>query len=207
MPGWSLYWADRGNSQAPARASFWQYWVFDDASWNWWSFDFDRDVAQADDRLAARINAMRPDLAGFRRAGGKLLQYHGLRDPVVPATDSVSYFSRVRGAIGEDVTDFYRLFLLPGVNHCSGGPGAYPFGLQSALEDWVESGIGPDRITATRYVNGGSDGEVDYTRPICPYPQVATYDGHGERAAAQSFVCRLPEKSTAIQDIGSDYLR
>jgi feruloyl esterase len=74
LPGWSLYWADPRNPNQPARVNFWRIWAFGDPGWNWWSFDFDRDMARVDDRLAPVVNAMDPDLERFRARGGRLLQ-------------------------------------------------------------------------------------------------------------------------------------
>ena len=84
MPGWSLYWADPSHEDRPARLNFWKIWAFQNPDWDWRSFDFDAGMKTVDDRLATDINAMDPDLSAFRAAGGKLIQFHGLADPVVP---------------------------------------------------------------------------------------------------------------------------
>jgi feruloyl esterase len=207
-PGWSLYWADPRQPGAPARASFWRDWALEGSSWDWWTFDFDRDVAAADERLAPVINAMNPDLDAFRARGGKLIHYHGLADPVVPATDSIAYHERVvaRAGDAEDVADFYRLFLAPGVAHCGGGPGPNVLEPRAALEAWVERGQAPDRIVATRLAGGGRSGEVAYSRPLCPYPKHARYDGVGDPTKAESFDC-VDVKRPMLSEIGASYLR
>ena len=83
---------------------------------------------------------------------------------------------------------FYRLFMAPGMAHCGGGAGPNTFDMQTALEQWVERGVTPERIVATRGVNG----VIDRLRPLCPYPQVAVYKGQGDTNDAASFECRVP---------------
>ncbi|HEX2456726.1 MAG TPA: tannase/feruloyl esterase family alpha/beta hydrolase, partial [Vicinamibacterales bacterium] len=85
---------------------------------------------------------------------------------------------------------FYRLFMAPGMAHCAGGPGPNTFDMQAALEQWIERGIAPDQIIATRSING----IVDRLRPLCPYPKVATYSGSGDTNDAASFTCRDPSR-------------
>jgi feruloyl esterase len=186
--------------------TFWQYWVFDDPEWNWWNFDFDADMSVVDERLAPVINAMDADLSGFRRAGGKLLHYHGLNDPVVPATDSISYFERADAQAG-GVGDFYRLFLAPGLEHCHGGPGPDEFDLLTALEDWVEQGEAPERIIAAGHRSGSAPGAAEFTRPLCPYPKYAEYRGTGDSDRAENFVCTAVKKRPPVPEIGPTYLR
>ena len=87
-----------------------------------------------------------------------------------------------------DVQTFYRLFMAPGMAHCGGGAGPNTFDMQAALEQWVERGVAPERIVATRGVNG----VIDRLRPLCPYPQVAVYKGEGDTNDAANFECRAP---------------
>jgi len=215
--GWNLYWG----TTEPTRANFWRYWVFNDPNWNWWTFDWDKDMKFTDDKLAPIINAMNPDLSPFERRGGKLLQYHGSADPVVAPADSIDYFERVlarhagrtaggeqedehvRGSIpAAEVADFYRLFFVPGMGHCSGGPGATNFDVQTPLEQWVEHGVAPDRIIASHSTNGA----VDFTRPLCPYPQVARFKGTGDLTSASSFAC-VPDEADPVQMPAREFLR
>jgi len=205
-PGWSLYWADPSRPSTPARASFWRHWVFEGADWDWWTFDFDRDVKTADERLAPFINAMSPDLDAFRARGSKLIHYHGLDDPVVPATDSIAYHERVVAHAGDDVADFYRLFLAPGVAHCGGGPGPNVLELRDALEDWVERDRAPERIVAKRLGGDGRSGPLEYARPLCPFPKRARYHGVGDPSRAESFECVDAERPR-LPEIGAPYLR
>jgi feruloyl esterase len=90
--------------------------------------------------------------------------------------------------MGADQNDWLRLFLVPGMAHCGGGQGPNQFSALAALERWRESGIAPDRILAARVTNG----RIDMTRPLCPYPQVAVYDGSGSTNDAGNFTCKAP---------------
>lgn len=204
-PGWSNYWSDFASTERPARVSFWQIWAFDDENWSWWDVDLGPDMTRADDRLAERVNAMDPDLRPFRDAGGKMIHYHGLADPVVPAADSISYWRRVQQATGGS-EDFHRLFLVPGMEHCGGGSGPNRLFLQSQLEAWVEQGVAPERIEAAHYEAGDAAGSVLFTRPLCPYPQQAFYDGTGPENDAASFECRAADEPQ-FEDLGHAWLR
>jgi feruloyl esterase len=193
---WSLYWADPAHPDRPARLNFWRIWAFQDPNWDWRTFDFDTGMTTVDDRLASTINAMSSDLSSFHAAGGKLIQYHGLADPVVPPRESIDYYERVQAA--EDrakppridaSADFYRLFLPPGLYHCQGGPGPNVVDVQGALEKWVEQDVAPETIAATKYRDDKPAEGVAMSRPLCAYPKRAHYNGSGDPAEASSFSC------------------
>ncbi len=133
-----------------------------------------------------------PDLSSFRDAGGKLLMWHGWEDELIPPQGSIDYYERVVDAMSDvgDVADFARLFMVPGLLHCEGGPGATQFDSFGALVDWVERGEAPARIEASRIENG----RVVRTRALCPYPQVARYRGKGSTDDAANFACEAPAK-------------
>jgi feruloyl esterase len=181
--GWSGYFVGKPE---PARTDFWRYWVFGDPAWDPRAFDFDRDVAYADKKLAA-IVAVDPDLSAFKKRGGKLVMYHGWADPVAPTGDSLRYYESVAHAMGgfDATASFYRFFLAPGMAHCGGGPGPNTFDALGTLDRWVTQGAAPDRIVASH----STDGKVDRTRPLCPYPQLARWKGTGNTDDAASFVC------------------
>jgi feruloyl esterase len=196
LPGWSLYWADPAHPDRPARLNFWRIWAFQEPDWDWRSFDFDAGMTTVDDRLAATINAVSPDLSAFRAAGGKLIHYHGLADPVVPPRESIDYYERVQAT--EDAgrppradasADFYRLFLAPGLYHCQGGPGPNVLDGQGALERWVEQGVAPETIAAVKYRDDKPAQGVVMSRALCPYPKRAHYLGAGNPSEASSFSC------------------
>jgi feruloyl esterase len=150
------------------------------------TFDLDSELARAMQK-AGFIEATDPNLAKFKARGGKLILYHGWADPGPAPANTISYASEVSKALGgAPQNDWLRLFLLPGVGHCGGGPGADQADFVAALERWRESNVAPDRIEAA-HVNGG---RVSMTRPLCPYPQVAQFKGAGSSNDASNFVCK-----------------
>jgi feruloyl esterase len=143
--------------------------------------------------LASVLNSIDPDLGRFRARGGKLIQYHGFSDPEVPPTTSINYFESVvdfPGGSLEQTQESYRLFMVPGMNHCQGGPGANVFDMLTPLVHWVEQDTAPDRVLATHYVNNMPDQGVAFTRPLCSYPRQAVYKGSGNSNDAANFVCK-----------------
>jgi feruloyl esterase len=166
--------------------------VFKDPSWSWRSFDFGADVEKARTMTADVVDATHPDLSAFRDRGGKLILYHGWNDQAIPPEGSIDYYESVEGALtgsssgaAQDTAEFFRLFMVPGMRHCRGGPGTSDFDAQKAIEAWVERGVAPDRIEARHL----EDGTVTRTRPLCPYPQTARYDGTGDTNDTANFVC------------------
>lgn len=182
-PGWSGYFV--GHTE-PARADFWRYWVFGDPGWDPRSFDFDRDTAWADSAMKA-INSNSPDLTAFQARNGKLVMYSGWADPVVPPGDVVRYYEAAQQYMGgsSKTQTFFRLFMAPGMGHCGGGAGPATFDAVGALDAWVTKGAAPDRIIAAH----SSNGVTDRTRPLCPFPQVARWNGTGSSDDASQFRC------------------
>jgi feruloyl esterase len=135
------------------------------------------------------IGTDNPDLSGFKKAGGKLLVWHGLVDQLIFPQGTTSYYERVKDALGgrHRTESFARLFLAPGVAHCAGGPGPQPDNPLDALVKWVEHGKAPQTLNA---VVRNSSGVVTQSRPLCLYPRVAAYKGKGDPMSAASFVCR-----------------
>ena len=154
--------------------------VFEDPAWDIRSFDFDRDPGVADRKLTATINATDPDLSRFRSRGGKLILYHGWSDAAIAPQNTVDYYNAVRQKMGARAADeFVRLFMVPGMLHCSGGAGPSSFGqggahpgdaqhdIHVALERWVEQGSAPQRLIASKEQDGQTR-----TRTLCPYPEI-----------------------------------
>lgn len=135
------------------------------------------------DLIAARST----DLSAFRRRGGKLIIPHGVSDPIFSVNDTRRWWEAVNKANGGRAAEFARVFAVPGMTHCGGGPATDRYDCLVAVVDWVERGIVPDRIVATAGPTAPWPGR---TRPLCPYPQVARYAGAGSIEEAQSFVCR-----------------
>ena len=189
--GWNRLGPD-SNGQPPFAPIF--AWVFG-RDWNWHSFDFDRSVSSVDQKLSTDLNATSLNLDAFRKRGGKLLIYHGWSDWLVVPDESIRYRNRVASHYsGQNLDDFYRLFMVPGMNHCGGGVGPDHFNALSAVVDWVEKGHSPDRIIASQFPESGDSGPPLRTRPLCPYPQVAHYGGHGSIDDAANFSCVAPDK-------------
>ena len=165
-----------------------KYIVFQDPNWDYKTFDFDKDEARTEQADHGVMNAMNPDLRPFAQRGGKLVQYHGWADPQIAPASSVTYYKNVMEEMGgaAPVQNFYRLFMVPGMAHCGGGDGTSTFDMLGAVEQWVEKGKAPEQIPASRMRNG----QVDRTRPLCPYPQVAQYKGSGSTDEAANFVCK-----------------
>ncbi|HWF09885.1 MAG TPA: tannase/feruloyl esterase family alpha/beta hydrolase [Bryobacteraceae bacterium] len=201
--GWASY--ITGNAPGAGRhtalgAPFFRFFVFDDPNWDYKTFrftaadGFDNDVDYTDAKLGALFNAVNPDLSGFTARGGKLIQYHGWSDPDITPLNSINYYESVVTAQGGDVhglqntVAFYRLFMVPGMWHCQGGPGATNFDMLESLDEWTTKGLAPERVIASHQSNGA----VDRTRPLCPYPREAQWTGSGSTDDAANFVCALP---------------
>jgi feruloyl esterase len=157
------------------------------------------DTRVGNSTFAGVLNANNPDLSAFNANGGKLIMYAGYEDPLIPSASSIDYFNAVRFGDPDntsykgdpDLAQYMRLYLAPGVWHCNGGPGANAFGNLSenlppapgainddvlgALRAWRENGLAPAKIIATKYVNDNAADGIAFQRPLCPYPQNATY--------------------------------
>ncbi len=160
---------------------------YQNADWDWRTFDLDRDVAMADEK-AGFIDAHTYDLSPFKAHGGKLLLYHGWADQAIPPGNTINFYNGVLSKMGSKQDDWMKLYMVPGMMHCAGGDGPDQFNKMAVVERWRESGVAPKEIVAS-HVSGGS---VDRTRPLCPYPQVAVYKGIGSTNDASSFACKLP---------------
>ena len=190
------------------------YWVFGPSfgypasAVNFANFDFHHAVDTVDDQLAAVLNANSTDLGAFRGHGGKLIMYHGWADPLIPSPSSINYFNALVGndshgfqqaSFGgndsralQQTQSYARLYIVPGMYHCSGGPGPNTFDALTPLVTWVEGGVAPDTIVATKFVND-TPPAVQMTRPLCVFPKVAKYTGSGSTSIAANFTCVADE--------------
>ncbi len=157
---------------------------FQNPDYDWNDFDLDRDMPRIE-TAAGFIDATNPDLRGFKAHGGKLLMYHGWIDSGISAENSIHYYNSVLDEMGADQGDWIRLFMVPGMGHCSGGPGPYQFDTLTALEQWREKGMAPSQIM-------GMNPQSGLKRPLCPYPEYAQYDGSGDRNNAENWSCKAP---------------
>ena len=182
---------------------FFKNMVYSNPDWQFRTFDPGRDVKAADERMARHLNSTNPDLSAFQKRGGRLILYHGWADAAISPVNSINYHDSVISKMGaNNAGAFVRLYMAPGMEHCGGGAGPNAFGqggtpdgdrfhsIDAALEAWVEQGTAPDRIIATKYkTNADPKSGVVRTRPLCPWPQVAKYNGSGSTDDAANFVC------------------
>ncbi len=189
-PGSEMGWATlTGPKPMDLAVDIYKYLVFQDPKWDYLTFSPEADITRADKTIGAMMNSVDPNLRPLFAHGGKLIQYHGWADPGISPGSSVNYYNSVVEAFGGEskVSGAYRLFMVPGMGHCGGGDGTSTFDMVSALDNWVANGKAPDQIPASRVVNGS----VVRTRPLCPYPQVATYKGSGSTDDASNFTCKV----------------
>jgi hypothetical protein len=192
--------ASRGTPLAPVAFGFsndWlRYFITQDPQFDWTTISpaayqafWDRSYEQ----YGIVIGTDNPDLSAFRDRGGKTIIWHGLADQLITSEGTIDYYKRVQQRMGgaKLTSDFARLYLAPGVAHCSGGPGPQPTGVLDALVSWVEEGRAPDTLTFTRRDQTGS---VTRSRPLCQWPLVAKYTGSGSTDDAKNFVCGTPQR-------------
>lgn len=189
--GWIVASSVQKNIHAMLGFPFFEYFVFADPNWDFRTFKYEK-APEIDRRFASILNAVDADLLPFFSRGGKVIHYHGFSDPDVPPGVSILYYEKVAHTFRNrhvDLASFYRLFMVPGMGHCGGGPGANSFDMMLPLENWVERGVAPERIIATKYLNDDPKSNPVRTHPLCPYPKFARYSGHGSTDDARNFVC------------------
>lgn len=177
--------------------------VYEKADWDYRLANIEQSLEAAEAKTAHKLDATDPNLTKFKARGGKLILYHGWNDPAISALSAIQYYDRVVSSLGRSEAEaFTRLYMVPGMQHCGGGPGPNSFGqfgsapanepqrdVFMALEQWVEKGTAPSAIVATKYVNDDPAKAVQATRPLCPHPQAAKYKGQGDPSDAASFAC------------------
>ncbi len=210
-PGVELGWNDALTGDGPGKngtyqpvTDFFRNMVFGDSHWDAHSYNVEQAALLADRKWSSVLNATDPDISKFIGRGGKLILYHGWNDPLVPPMSSIDYYTRMMATAGKVKADSaVRLFMAPGMDHCGGGSGPNEFGefepgngdprasIGAALQHWVEQGVAPEYIVATKHKEEGDppDTVAVRTRPLCAYPSVAVYRGKGSTDQAESFTC------------------
>jgi feruloyl esterase len=173
----------RGTNQSPGGTFDIVRIAYNDPNLDWQKFDLDRDMRFIDEQIGY-VDAVNPDLSKFKASGGKLLLSHGWSDTGITPETTIWYYDSVLKKMGNNQSNWMRLFMAPGMGHCGGGPGVNTFDSIGTLERWVEKGIAPDQIMGT--------GARGLTRPLCPYPQYADYKGTGDLKDAANWVCKAP---------------
>jgi len=175
------------NAQHPFGTNIMKYFVYHDPDWTYKNYNYD--TLREDATLASNtLNATNPDLSAFRKQGGKLLMFTGWSDAAISALGTIGYYDEVVAHDKTAVNDM-RLFMMPGVDHCLGGPGPSYTNFLTEIDNWVESGEAPDQTAAywldEKFQPTGS-------RLLCAYPKVARYDGKGDTRDVSSFSCVSP---------------
>jgi feruloyl esterase len=187
-PGSELSWGGPAGGAEPLAvgADLFKFVVFKDPKWDFHKFDLGRDYDAVHKIDTLDLSPTSPDLKAFVTRGGKLLIYQGWADQNVAPQSTVDYYNNVVKTIGQkQVDESVRLFFAPGMAHCGGGDGPNVFDALTSLEQWREQGKTPASILATHSTNG----KIDRSRPLCPFPQVALYKGSGSIDDAANFVC------------------
>ena len=203
-PGSELRWDQLAGSRPfEGAVNLYRSVVYADPAWDFLTLDIDRDLAQAKaaNDKAGHIVAMNTDLSAFKKQGGKLLQYAGWSDQLIPPESGVSYYEKVVDRFGtKKAEDFYRMFMVPGMAHCAGGDGGVTddFDSVTVLEEWVEKHSAPSIIIAS-HIERSSDNppgssRTTRTRPLCAYPKIARWKETGSIDEAQNFECVAPAK-------------
>jgi len=158
-----------------------KYLIFQDPEWDYSTYDFS-DFFEETRYASAYLDATSTDYSEFKKRKGKMIIYHGWNDPALSAYATIEHYEALREK-DSAISDYVRLFLLPGVLHCSSGPGPDKADWIGLLRDWVENGNAPDRVIMSKVRNG----QVEMTRPVFPYPRKAVYDGKGDPYIEGSF--------------------
>jgi feruloyl esterase len=185
-PGSEYGWTVVNKAAAPPALSSgsFQYATYQNPNYDWRTFDLDKDVAAADEKFGY-VNAT-ADLTAFKNRGGKLLMYHGWNDIAISPENSINVYESIVKKTGGKSGDWIKLYMIPGMQHCQGGPGTDQFNKMAIMERWRESNSAPEAVMAA-HVTGAT---VEMTRPLCPYPQVASYKGVGSTNDAANFSCK-----------------
>lgn len=184
-----------GNPEGGSFYDFYRLILKHDPKFDIRNLDWDKDIDLGRVQYGKVFNATSPNLSRFKARGGKLIFYHGWADALITPYNSIDYYERLQKRMGS-TKDFARLFMIPGMGHCAGGPMANVDWL-TAIEDWVEHGKNPDGKTPqTTLIATGTIGDTPRSRPLCPYPSTEKYRGSGDINDARNFTCVQPGRAT-----------
>jgi hypothetical protein len=195
-----------GSSPFTISTDHFAYWLHQNPSFDWHTVteaSFGTDFSNSESKLENVIGTDSIDLGDFIEHKAKNITYHGTADQLIFSRGTTNYFERLQKRYGaQNVDKFARLFMVPGMGHCAGGPGANSFGnagpapssdpqhdILKALIDWVEFRSPPERIIATKFVNDNPASGVSFTRPLCVFPKLAAYKGTGDAADSANWAC------------------
>jgi len=192
--GWQVF-GINGPQPFVAAAQFYSLGVYENPQIDFRTMDPSSAAKVAEEKFPF-LKHTSTDATAFTARGGKLLIYHGWADPGISPFNTIDYYGALVEATGrkrhanitvalKETQEWARLFMVPGMGHCSGGPGPDNFDAVSALDQWVEHGAAPDRIEASHVSNG----KAEYSRPLCPFPAEAQFSGSGDRRDAKNWVC------------------
>jgi hypothetical protein len=179
---------DQERNQRAAGPSFssnaFKYFGFQDPNFDYLKMDMGAQYEGARKKMAAVLDSADPNLSAFKKHGGKLIQYHGWNDPAIPPRSSIVYYEDVKKTMG-DPSDFYRMYLVPGMLHCGGGVGPSNVDWVAALDSWVTAGKAPGELVATGGPGQAPGGPA--SQVLCPFPGVA-------RKTGEAYACAVPAK-------------
>ena len=218
-------WENNGTNNNAGNFGIADYQIaYNNPNWSASSFNLHTDPPNLNNSSVAQINATNPNLLPFQAAGGKLIHWAGWVDSSFNAGWEIQYYGNVIDTSGggnvSAVQNFYRLFMMPGVGHCADAADIGPDNIGaenqtavssdpqhdvvSALEAWVEQGVAPTQLIATKYLNNNPTQAIQMQRPICPYPQQAIYSGLGNTNVATSFYCGRLDGEWSAHDFDGD---
>lgn len=152
---------------------------------------------RADQEIGPILNSSDPDLSAFAARGGKLILFQGWADAAITALGTIQYYRNLQRKMGnKEAQQFVRLFMAPGMMHCSGGPGPNNFDAVAAVDQWRQKNEAPESLLAVKYADsaaaltGPPQGEPLVTRPLCAYPRVGHWTGKDSSDEAENYVCR-----------------
>ena len=203
LPGWPSWITGSGPGGGAGYANnYFRYMVTSDPKWDVLTADPAAMLQQAQTTTSHDLDATDPDLSKFAARGGKMIMYHGWNDPAISPWNSIAYLKSVHEKMGSQADKAVTLYMVPGMEHCAGGTGPSSFGqlglppartgsgILDTLEAWVEHGTTPGPVLTARFTGTGKAAVATTTRPLCPYPQAAKYDGKGDPNLPGSFSCK-----------------